>query len=533
MKRKVALLARSRRRLGEIILLCLPTAIASILVFWNLTALGLSYWDEYNYIVTAKWFLGSSGGVFHTYEPPVFPFFMALFFEAFGVHDYVAIATSGIFAVLTVALLTITGKRMFGFQVGVIAPILLGLSSLFLFFARLAVTDMTLTFFFTVTCVAAYRALKSQRVLDAVLAGVLFVACNGVKYSGVFALIVPILFVPVLLLSARVSQKLKAALRYAKVIFVMSVPSVVSGLLFLALLGIGGSLKGLITRRGLEQLTLELPHTLQKGFEKFQAVGITLHAGQLRVSPLGAGLYYSQVLMTWVSIPILLLAVLGLLSVRPKRGAEVFTAIWAAVVFVVFSSIEPYAREILPLLPPLALLAAIGLTKIPNVLLSFARARHVQSKRILNLNYRAALSIAILGLVLGLSVLPAIQTVSVTHSAYRQAGDILKEIAGKQNVLADTQLVMAYYYPVYFGNLTTQELAKAKYLIVDYEIVPHRNAAYIDSLEKQGRIVLVGIVHNDVYDIIYLDVTNFQQLQTWNYTDIRIYKVVNATSSVP
>ncbi|HXZ90284.1 MAG TPA: hypothetical protein VEG61_04400, partial [Candidatus Dormibacteraeota bacterium] len=76
------------------LLLTIPVLLSAVVIFWNLSGLGLSHWDEYNYIETAEWFLRTPGGTFTIYEPPGFPFLVAVFFRLFGVRDYVAIAAS-------------------------------------------------------------------------------------------------------------------------------------------------------------------------------------------------------------------------------------------------------------------------------------------------------------------------------------------------------------------------------------------------------------------------------------------------------
>jgi 4-amino-4-deoxy-L-arabinose transferase-like glycosyltransferase len=86
------------------LLLAFPVLLSAAVIFWNLKGVGLSHWDEYNYIETAKWFLRKPGGTFTIYEPPGFSFLVAVFFRLFGVRDYVAIAVSAVFAVATVAL---------------------------------------------------------------------------------------------------------------------------------------------------------------------------------------------------------------------------------------------------------------------------------------------------------------------------------------------------------------------------------------------------------------------------------------------
>lgn len=143
--------------------LALPLAVSISMIFWDLQSLGLSHWDEFSYVATAKWFIGAPNGVLTFYEPPGFPFAVAVFFRIFGVKDYVAIAVSGAFAIATLLLVTYVGPKLLGFEAALTAPILLVLSPLFLTYSRMALTDMAFTFFFSLAIFLMYGAMKSGR----------------------------------------------------------------------------------------------------------------------------------------------------------------------------------------------------------------------------------------------------------------------------------------------------------------------------------------------------------------------------------
>jgi 4-amino-4-deoxy-L-arabinose transferase-like glycosyltransferase len=507
-------------------LVCLPTAISAVLVFWNLKSLGLSHWDEYNYVITAIWFAGRKDGVFTIYEPPGFPFSVGLLFKLFGVQDYIAIATSGLYAVMTVVLVTFIGAKFFDLKVGIVASILLTVSPLFIAYSRMALTDVAFTFFFTASVFSMYIALRSGRLYHLISAGVLFAACNTMKYNGVMALLVPILYMPVLLRGTKKSEVLRNGYRHLKFLVILCLPTLVFGVLFLFLLGVGGSIRDLASFRLLHIMTLD---TLAKGFAKFQAGALLPHGvqsgggGQLAVRPLGEAVYYLQVMFYYVPLPILLLAIVGLATKKLEDNPHLFTVFWAVLSFVEISSISArYSRALLPVLPPLAILAAVGITRLQSIW-------HFEPKRPrLKSLFRGAILALLLALVFGTSLIPLIQTVDVSHNAYRETGQILQKVAGNSTVLAETQPVIAIYYRTKFGDLTDANLAHANFLVVDF-IGAERYRLTIQLLEKQGRLKQVTSIHNDALDLVYLDSRSIDRLKTWNYYDIVIYRVENAT----
>ncbi|HYW00031.1 MAG TPA: glycosyltransferase family 39 protein, partial [Candidatus Acidoferrum sp.] len=351
----------------RLFLLCLPTMISTCLVFWNIQDLGLSVWDEYYYTEGAKWFLGVQGGWFQIYEPPGFPLVISLFWRFFGLHDYVAIAASGIFAVLTVALMTYVGVKIFGFGVGIVAPLLLSAMPLFLYYARFAMTDVPFTFFFSAAVLSGYRALKSGKRRDILFAGILIAVCTGIKYNGFMALLVPALYAAVITLSGGTpKERFNAFVGNAKALVLMAVPVAVGFLVWFYVLGLPtGVSRHFFSRQIIHLLS---PRTLLAGFLKFRSVVLTSHSGQIGLSPFSGGLFYMQVLATWASIPVLIFAVVGLLRRNIREDPELFASFWFVVLFFAFSCIPgTFQRAMVPVLPPLALVSAIGIRKIVDM----------------------------------------------------------------------------------------------------------------------------------------------------------------------
>jgi 4-amino-4-deoxy-L-arabinose transferase-like glycosyltransferase len=520
----------------KVILSLIPTLVAIIFVFWDFQNLGLSFWDEYNYLTTAKWFLGRPGGVFFIYEPPGFPFVIALFFKVFGIKDYSAIMACGIFAVMLVAFMTIIGVKFFNLEVSFFASILAAISPLLLTFSRMAVTDVPFAFFFSAFVVSAYQALRTRKGSHLILAGMLLVGCSSMKYNSFMALLLIIFYIPVFVLSAEKSKRLRALLENFKSILIIFLPTMVLGLGFLFLLGVRGSIRDLMSARTIWLFAGQFLPTFQEGLTKFGEHAIGPHSWQFTVKPLLLTFDYLSTLAYWVPLPFFALAFLGMPR-NVKDSPHMFLAFWLIVGFLEISSIPGsvfnMSRAMLPILPPLLFLSAVGLKRAKSV------AYFILSKLVHhpNINISSILPFALFLLVVAAGILPAIGTISVYHNAYRQAGEILGTEAGRSATIAQTQLVMRFYYPAdVVGRVALNEstLAGYQYLVVDYWATSYNQGPAIQKLREEGHLQLVASIRNEIPPILYTDGAfpiNLSQLGTWKYTTIEIYRIINVTSS--
>lgn len=342
---------RASPRTTRLLALCVPTMISIALVFWNITSLGLSVWDEHTYTSTAKWFLGTKDAWFQIYEPPVHPIDLALFFKAFGIQDYAAIATSCTFAVATVALVTIVGYKWFSIDVALSAPILLSTTPLFLFFSRFALADITLTFFFSASVVATYQAMKSARIRDLVLAGVLLAITISTKYEGYLVLLIP-LFYSLFMLGTSRTAFFRRFFQLVKSMIVMYILPFTAAILWLFAIGVGEILREPGSGTHLSMTKIFAPSnikllsfaTLRAGIRKFRAITqfslVESNRGLIGfITPFSHVPYYLQVIVTWVPIPIIVLAAVGLLSKKNLReGPSLCVSFWLLFTFLLISS---------------------------------------------------------------------------------------------------------------------------------------------------------------------------------------------------
>ena len=497
-------------------------------MFWNIQSLGLSVWDEYYYTEGAKWFIGASGGWFQIYEPPGFPLVISLFWRCFGLHDYVAIAASGIFAILTVVLMTYVGVRIFGFEIGVVAPLLLSVMPLFLYYARFAMTDVPFTFFFSAAVLSSYLALKSQRRRDILFAGILIAVCTGIKYNGFMALLVPAFYAVVFALSKDTPrERFDVFIGNAKTILIMTLPVAVGFLAWFYVLGApAGTMRHLFSHQIIHLLS---PRTLVAGFLKFRSVVLTSHSGQLGLSPFSGGLFYIQVLATWTSIPVIIFAAVGLTRKNIREDPELFASFWLVILFLAFSCIPgTFQRAMVPVLPPLALVSAIGIKKTVTIV----RACHWAERRSMSLDRLIHFSIVFL--ILALTVLPTFQAITDNHSSYREAGMILNEVTNGSTVYALSKPVIDFYHPVVLTPINSTNLPTGGYLVVDYTafIRGYLTEEEVQTLIMQGRLTPIASIPADTPQVVYLDGMSFSQVEQMNstYTTITIYQITNGTS---
>lgn len=508
-----------------IICVVIPTLLSAIIMFWNLTALGLSHWDEYNYIETAEWFLRIPGGAFTIYEPPGFPFIVALFFRLFGVRDYVAIAASGLFAVATVGFVAYLGLKLFDFEVGLTAAILLMLTPLLITYARMALTDTTFMFFYSLAAATMYFALKSGRIRTIAVAGIALSACTMTKFNAVMVAAVILFYFLISMLSVERTQKPRIALRQLKILILTCIPSLVVGILYISFLGLSTQLPAsrLLSVHALKLAVLDAPTIFSDGLAKLIISGH--HVGLLNFFPFMSATYYLQVLVYFVPFPVLLLAVVGLLRKDLSDCPELFVVVWLLGSFFIIASVgAQYSRAILPVLPPLALCASLGLFKIS----AFAQSLSLAHRPKVKLEILAPL---LLILVIVFSFQGAYQAASVEHHGYREAAQLLTNAGGNVPALADAQPVIGFYHPVNFGEINGTNLSHNRYLVVDFVAIKKGYGPLIQQLAAQGRIRLIATIPADLPPEVYLDWMSFQQLEQWNYTNIQIYEITNSTAT--
>ena len=385
------------------------TAVAALARFWNLSHLGLTHFDEGSYVMAARWLatLGEEGWIYQAgHSPGLFPTVVGIFFWLFGISDSSAIAASAVSGSLTVGLFCFLGSYWFGARVGVVSALLLATCEYHVIYSRLALTDTTFTLFFWAALASLFHATQVGNRGWFLLGGALTGLCWNTKYHGFFPLLVVALWLLIiwgLRFSRPRSQRgWSQPFRPADLLFATAAALLLylPWLLFVEFtVGYRSILEG------------QLSHSLNLG-------------SLILTTPQTLWFYLSS----WVSLPILLLALIGLLlalSARDKTLLFVATACGLLATTTLFYLSFP--RLILPVIPGICLLSGYALVSI--------------CRRVSRSGATALLSFGI-AIVLIWNLLQIQPVVSLDTDAYRRAAAYLKEF--REPLI--TQLKKNYYF---------------------------------------------------------------------------------------
>ena len=514
--------------------------LAAVTIFWNFQRMGLSHWDEYYYVGTAAWDLDVYWGKFQAVEPPLFPFLLSIMFRVFGIRDYVAVATSGIMALGLCALTFWWARREYDLTTAIVSVLILASTSMFILYAKMALADMTLTFFFTATVFAYVEALKHNRKWIFLVAGLLLALTMGVKYNGFQPLLIILIFAPFFYLSAgrskshkRVSSYFRQVGHFLQNIWLSFKPTIVLALVYLAYLGkifppnlndFKGLFLDFIPRVYSGWLLLSgLP-----GWSYFSSSSLRLFYS--------AGFYWTE-LIEFIGPLALALATLGVVGGLVKRKMNtILLVIWVCFVFIFFSSIaNHYPRVILPLMIPLSILVAQGISPCTSAVICFIRALGVRvSNRKFKL--RTSLTVCLVILIVLVQLYASIPAITNTHPGYREAAELLSGVLPNRVIFYRCQPVILVYtfnlglYLVGAMSLLNQSSA----LVLDFIATISPDYPQIQARISHG-MVLYARIKNDI-PINMLDSTTFSGLDAWKSDldrfSIRIY-IQNASRPMP
>jgi len=127
---------------------------ATVYILFNIGSGSLTTWDECAYMIPAKemaqnnvWHTLTLGGEPFLEKPPLCMWSTALFYKFFGINEFTSRATSAIFGILTVMLVYIFGTYVSNRKTGLVSALVLLALPHYLHFAKMAMLDVTLTFF--------------------------------------------------------------------------------------------------------------------------------------------------------------------------------------------------------------------------------------------------------------------------------------------------------------------------------------------------------------------------------------------------
>ena len=499
--------------------------------------MGLSHWDEYYYIETGVWNINPSYGFFQAYEPPLFPLLLSIIFSVFGIQDYLAISVSEIAAILLCAITFWWTRREYDTPTAIMSVLLLASTSIFIFYAKMALTDMTYTLFFSGALFMYYFAMKKRTNSAFLIAGVLLAFTIGTKYTGFQPFLIMLIFLPISRLSIfrrdvsfkKAGTYLVEVLNGLERLWWSLAPVLVFLFLFLLYLAMPFPLIA-----GHSTLGGSLIQNLTQGLLYLTTTIYPLKAGEFSPQLFVNISFYGDVVGEFIGLLVIVLATIGAAIgfVRRQLGTALLS-IWAVFVFVFFASFPgTWPRVILPIIVPLSILAGNGALACANTIERLLRASSTRKFRKIRLSSLIRVSFLILLVVVHLySSVPAITN---SHSAYRAAAEFITNNLPNRLVFYQTQPIL----------LTYLENFRAQSLMVDG--IPLLNQSYAVVLDfiaeaspdypliqaRISQMTLALRISNDVGVINMLDSTPFDALRHFDPDRMSIRIYIEASTSL-
>jgi|GEM_PF-2811324 4-amino-4-deoxy-L-arabinose transferase-like glycosyltransferase len=168
--------------------------------FYNLTNKGITTFDEGDYLNAARLVLEGDLRKLGSGFKFVHNLIIVIFFSIFGIHDYVAFASSAFFSLFTVYLIFLIGSMLFDDKTGLLAALTLTVTEYFIYFSRSGLADGHMMFFFTLTIFVYLSGLSRDNLPNLITTGLLAGICYATKNVGALVLVVIILIELLLLL---------------------------------------------------------------------------------------------------------------------------------------------------------------------------------------------------------------------------------------------------------------------------------------------------------------------------------------------
>lgn len=314
--------------------------IALVIRFWNLKLNKALWWDEASFLVIAQRIATGTSCLWEPHRLPGLSVLLSPFYAIFGLNIDIFKVVVILFSGLSVLSIYFLGKKMFNSRIGLVASILLALSWLNYFYS-LRILSRVPAAFFLIVCVYLFWEgwnKKSWKLLS--LAGIVWGFYYTIRFDAVFVLAAFALFILFELLKSE--KKVEFLKRKEIWIFLLACLIAITPYLIWQTVVYGSPIYQI-------QLNYELTRTLGQGpLTQFNLMQHSLSSGVLIL--FGIGLIFSALKLKDSKYRLLLL---------------IFT------VFFVGLAISPYHedRYLLPLLPIILLISAIGLEVIVSLII--------------------------------------------------------------------------------------------------------------------------------------------------------------------
>lgn len=311
-------------------LLLLILILAAFLRFYNIQNSGLKFYDEGVYLIEGSWL---NGDVFYNYSylaplKPLHSALVAVGLRIFGYNDYSGLVISAFFGTLTVLVVYLIGKHLHDWKTGILASFILSIMGLHIVYSRTILSEVNMTFFFSLAFLFYILAKKTNKNLFFVLSGILFGAAFEIRYLAAFLFLIPLIIE-----FLEIKQKTKILKNLSLILFPFLVVFFI-GWLFYALHGVN------------------YPNLIFQYFE----IGSEYQSGSNFIETL---ITYTYFVIKTISPLVLIFFLFGLYFAVKRKDS--FLLVW----FIVWLSFlfffgHDRDRDLIPLLPPLALIAAQG-----------------------------------------------------------------------------------------------------------------------------------------------------------------------------
>lgn len=508
----------------EVVLVLITFGIAATVFFWKFQTVGLSHWDEYSFIGTAASMSPSVGwGHLFVYDPPLFALMLFAMFTQFGFHDYVAVATSGVIAFALCVVVFVWVNFEYGLRTAIISTLILATTELFIFYARMALSDMAFTFFFSLALFAYFKAINNRKGWTYLLAGVMLTLTIATKYNGFEPLLIAAIFTPIfhaISLAARaksvkrnITDWGRSVLQSFSGLWISAAPAELFIVLYLAFLGQPFHISDI---HAMLAITHDLIPRVGAGLAYFIRVIYPTKLGAFAVKPFETAHFYLNVLTHFIATPILALALIGAVTGVAKRNqADILLTVWVAFIFISFASqATTYARVILPAVVPIAILAGSGLMRLLAALDRFLR--HQRRLPMKGRIRPMTLTFLVLAIV-AVNVVWAIPAIANTHSAYRlTANFIAQNVPDGQLVWIGAQPILFTYMGLLGKNVIATDnasaLGEAYVVVLDFTAQFQPDWPQVEA--RISKMQLVFSIKNDVPVVNVLDWTKFSHLNS-------------------
>ncbi|MBU1135540.1 MAG: glycosyltransferase family 39 protein [Nanoarchaeota archaeon] len=445
------------------LLLILILILAIGLRFYNITEIGIDQWDEGEYLDAAESFLEGKWQWLGIGLKPLHNAGLVMGILLFGNYDYSGFIVTAALGVLTVLIVYFLGKEFFDEKTGLLAAFILAIMEYHIYFSRALFSDVTSTFFVSMTILLYFISVKKASKMFALLAGIFASLCFLVRINAI-AVVFIILFAELIFAirdKAFFDKKIFKE-RFARFLIIFSVVCVFCFSVFNAYLFFAPS--------------------------NLVEVQFGINTGQAGLS-LDYGTFYLEQLVILGS-PILLLAfLLGVFKgFESRKNGDIILLIWSLSILIFFSlyGFKRY-RIFMMALPAIAILASRGLFMLKNI-----NFKKIGNKLFL---------VAVLLLAIT-SLYASYDTVASSSTAYRDAAEFVR-LDGGQGVIVSQLGIFQYYSNekplpvVFFDNLNNSEIKLEKlynegysHLILDYRALQYNELAHkiVNSFEPAKKI---------------------------------------------